>query len=240
MVKILFSNLIKASPWLLAIFYLQGMFYYIGKVTPFHIPTKLYPLSFNEALNWAAVFYLTPTGLWLVTNILITALILPFLRPFLIVLENKVIEIIAGLNISQKTKWYASKFDQSKSDVSLWFSLIWSFFLVIIFMVPYQSGVNTSEHELKVSQCMLTKEGKVKFKGNTNLIIQPSSPLAKQDFSNVWIIHQSDKFYSVYDGESFINIPTSQIVADIKTLDIFSDEKSEQEQACERKVKENE
>lgn len=240
MAKVLFNNLIKASPWLLAIFYLQGMFYYIGQATPFHIPAKLYPLSFNEALNWTAIFYITPTGIYLVSLPILFAMVYPFIKPIFVELSQKFADKLKRRGISERAKWYITSIEDDKVDASLLFAMMWGFFIFAVFLVPYLSGVNTSEHELKVSQCKLTKEGKAKFKGDTNLIIQPSSPLAKQDFSNVWIIHRSDKFYSVYDGENFINIPTSQIVADIKTLDIFSDKKSEQEQACERKVKESE
>lgn len=216
------ETVLKITPILLAVFYLQGIFYYIGMLNSYGVSESLYSLQFHQSFYWTVAFYLSEIGIYLLLIELTFLLAIPYLPSIINYLSY-------GVHHSFKIP--VRIFTSSVS--------IWLFSLFVIFNTPYTQGQQDALKQLAVQKCMMTDEEGYKFKGSDQLIVKSNTELKTTKYENVWILHMSDKFYTLFDGKDVVNIPVTQIVSDKTQVNIFNNKKSEKRVECERQVKEN-
>lgn len=241
MIKSFFEKTIIAAPLLLALFYLQGIFYYSGMLEPFGVSRNLYAINFHEAFIWTFYFYTSKIVLFITVLIFSLLMLYPILKPVLdrlaAFIQDRLTHLLRKIITSKKVKSYITELDESKGNRATFYPSMWVLFIFISFLGPYQCGIQSSKYALAKTKCMLTNEkGDFKFTGNKTIYFKPEAKIKSNSLKNVSIVHRNNHYISVYDGKVLNHYPTSLVIRDSIEINLYESQiKSVKELACEAK-----
>ncbi|MEP2650664.1 MAG: hypothetical protein ABJH06_01600 [Paraglaciecola sp.] len=235
------ETLAKSSALLVAIFFLQGNFYYIGLLAPLNLSTSIYSLEFYQAFIWASLFYLSKAGLWFFIGLIALALLTPFIQAAL-VMSDKYLDRLFSKKKRNVPNWVSEYFALIKDNFAqtsyvIW--VIWAAFVFLIFYFPYKSGELYSQQLIGSSKCQMTSsKGEYAFNGKHSIQFKSNIRSASSKLEGVSIIGRNQNYISVFDGKKITNYRADSIESDSIEADIYNPKsKSEKRLACEAKVK---
>gem|GEM_PF-2713053 len=182
------------------VLYLQGVAYYQGKLSGYGVPSRFYPIGFEQSLSEAFFFYFETIpylfvlgGIWLIAETIssyygdvITCKIKRLLSGKLEIFVKKVANFI----LEHKSRYVVPGF--------ILFSAYALCVLGIAVVVPYLLGLKISNEKFED----LIKSESLNYQ---KIYIKDS------DEKNAYIINLSDKFISFYDGDDLLTYPTSEV-----------------------------